>query len=92
MSAVPEPGHQLASAISEDPGHAPGFSFATLECPSRVDGSIPSLATTSNCEGLLSYPEPMGGTEQLAQVTRLNAAFARSSRGLHLNGPRVLVR
>ena len=43
MSAVPEPGHQLASAISEDPGHAPGFSFATLECPSRVDGSIPSL-------------------------------------------------
>ena len=45
MPAVPEPVHQLASAISEYPGHTPGFSFATLECPPRVDGSIPSPAT-----------------------------------------------
>jgi len=30
MPAVPEPAHQLAPAMSEGPGHAPGFSFATL--------------------------------------------------------------
>ena len=40
----------------------------------------------------LSYAEPMGGTDQLAQVTRLQAAAARSSRGLHLDGSRIHAR
>ena len=40
MPAVPEPVHGLASAISEDPGHAPGFSFAALEWSTRVSTQV----------------------------------------------------
>ena len=62
MPAVPEPVHQLASAISEDPGPAPGFSTAILKCPSRVDGSIPSLATVSKWSYGMSFRLPTTGS------------------------------
>jgi hypothetical protein len=44
MPAVPELVHRLGSAISEDPGHAPGFSFAAL----KVAHDAPVTSEASN--------------------------------------------